>query len=327
MKTIYLPHLGKSVKLGRRPPRIRCPRRRLGDYLRYSLPAPPASCDYSVKGQPVLSDVYLNDTYGDCVIAAMYHLVGLWTGNAAGKAWLASASQIIADYSAIGGFDPNNPNITDHGCDVQTALNYWVQHGLADGTKLLGWLSVDATNAEEVMAAMYLFENLFFGVGLPDDWIAPAPSASDFVWAPAGAPDPENGHAFVGVGYDPSGVKIDTWGLIGTITYEAISEYGASPGGGELYVCLSPDQIAKGAIKAPNGVDWSSLIADFDAMGGHVPIPPPPPPPPHPPNPSPTLAQAEAWAAAGLARGSPVLTRAKAIALVNQGLTANWPKP
>jgi hypothetical protein len=72
------------------------------------------------------------------------------------------------------------------------------------------------------------------------------------------------------VGYGALGVTIDTWGLIGTITYPATAKYAVPAANGELYVMLSPDQLEAGYQKAPNGIAWSQLIADFDAMGGNV---------------------------------------------------------
>jgi hypothetical protein len=289
----------------------------LQNYLRAAvLPTPPASCDYSAAGAPALQNIYLNDQYGDCVIAGGYHVVGLETGNAnGGHPFVATTQQIVADYSAIGGFDPNNPQATDNGCDEQTALNYWTQHGFADGTKLIGWLAVDATNMQQVMTAMFLFENLFFGIELPDAWINPMPSASGFVWD-VGTPDPDNGHCVMGVGYTPQGVKIDTWGMFGTLTWAAIAALCTQSGGGELYVMLTPDQLAKGQAKAPNGINWTSLLTDFNTMGGNVPVPAPAPAPPapaptppHPAPPAPT--------------GAPTLVQA--IAWATQGLQKNWP--
>ena len=113
-------------------------------------------------------------------------------------------------------------------------------------------------------------ENVYFGVELPDEWISPMPSSSGFVWDLAGAPDQNNGHCFVGVGYTAQGVQIDTWGMIGTITWAAIAKYATTAGEGELYTVLGPDGIAKATKKAPNGFDWSQLVADFDSMGGNV---------------------------------------------------------
>lgn len=336
MKTVFAPHLGRTVKLGRKRPIARCPRLQLRNYARLSLPTPPTSCDYGPAAKSVLDHVYLNDQLGDCVIAGGYHVVGVETGNA-GALFTATDAQIIKDYSAIGGYVPGVDS-TDQGCDEQTALNYWLQHGFADGTKLAGWLAVDATNKQEVMAAMYLFENLFFGIELPDAWVNPFPAGPGFTWGVAGPPDPSNGHCIMGTGYDASGVLVDTWGLIGHMTWDAVAKYCSTAGQGELYVMLTPDQLTKGQQKAPNGVSWTNLIADFDAMGGSVPLPAPPPAPPpapvppaptpNPPTPvaAPTLAQVQAWAVQKLITGAPVMTRAQAEKSVIASLAAHWPK-
>lgn len=278
LKEIHSPSHGRTVKLGRRNPTSR-PKLHLKNYLT-ALMTPPASCDYSAKVLPVLTDIMGNDQLGDCVIAGGYHIVGVETGNA-GAAFHANSAQIIADYSAIGGYVPGDPN-TDQGCELPTALAYWQKHGFANGTKLLGYLAVDATNRTEVELACWLFENLYFGMALPDHWINPFPAGNGFLWGESGASDPNNGHCVMGMGYDAHGVKIDTWGLLGTITWAAIARYASATSGGELHVMLSPDQLAKGQLKAPNGIDWSAIVADFDAMGGNVPVPTPPAPEPPP---------------------------------------------
>jgi hypothetical protein len=290
--------------------------------------------DYTPKANSSLVNIYGNDKLGDCVIAGGYHVVGVETGNA-GNQFIASSTQITNDYSAIGGYVPGNPN-TDNGCDEPTALSYWTTHGFANTTKLLGWLAVDPTNQTEVMQGLWLFENLFLGLELPDAWISPFPSSNGFTWGTAGAPDPENGHCIIGAGYTPSGLTIDTWGLLGILTWQALAKYCASQVGGELYVMLTPDQLTKGQTIAPNGVAWTSLIADFDALGGNVPVPTPPtpiPPTPTPPVPTPpapttavTLAEATQWAMAGLVKSPFVITRPQAEEIVKKSLSSNWPK-
>ena len=194
------------------------------------------------------------------------------------------------------------------GCDEHTALKYWTMTGFANGTKLLGWLDLDATNQKQLTTAMWLFENLFFGVALPDSWINPFPSADGFIWG-VGIPDYNNGHCFIGVGHNDKGIVINTWGLEGLLTYAAIAKLATQQYGGEVHVMLTPDMIAKGQNKAPNGLDWTAIIKDFNTLGGKVPVPAPPSPAPTPPpapTPSPTptpkaltLAQAQMVMAAG----------------------------
>ena len=288
MKLVYAPHLGRSVKLGgRRRPRTPGLCLKLENYITNRLAAPPSTVDYSPAAMTALRQMYDNDTLGDCVIAGGYHTVGVETGNAtAGTPFIATNDQIIADYSAIGGYVPGDES-TDQGCDMQTALNYWSSHGSADGTKDLGWLAVDPTNVTLVKQALWLFGNLDFGIELPDAWISPFPSADGFTWDVAGAPDPDNGHCIVGVAYDSVGVTIATWALLGKLTFAAITEYCASSANGELYVRLTPDQVAKGQAIAPNGVAWADLISDWNSIGGHV-SPAPAPAPSPSPSPTPT---------------------------------------
>jgi hypothetical protein len=272
IKTVQHPVSGDTFRLGRKRPVARCPRFALRNYLTRSMPAPPVTCDYSKAAQPALSKIYENDNLGDCVIAGMAHVVGVLTGNAGGNATIYSNDQIIKLYSAIGGYVPGDP-ATDQGCDEQTALNYWENNGAPASTgthKIAGWMTVDATNPEEFRTALWLFENLYFGLELPDAWINPMPSAAGFVWDAAGPAVPENGHCVAGVGYTAQGITIDTWGMTGLMTNAAIAKYATQAAGGELYTVVSMDAISRADARAPAGFDWSQLIADFDSMGGNV---------------------------------------------------------
>jgi hypothetical protein len=277
IKTVRNPVSGHTFKLGRKRPIARCPRFALKNYLTRSMPAPPPAIDYTKNATAALANVYDNDTLGDCVIAGMAHIVGVLTGNSGTNPFLYSDNEIVGLYSAIGGYVPGNPS-TDQGCDEQTALNYWENNGalppkttsLTGAHKIAGWMTVDATNIEECQTALWLFENLYFGLELPDAWINPMPSASGFVWDAAGAPDPDNGHCVVGVGYAAAGITIDTWGMTGLMTNAAVNMYPKQASGGELYTVVSIDAISAANEKAPNGFDWSQLVADSDSMGGNV---------------------------------------------------------
>jgi hypothetical protein len=251
---------------GRRRPIAHCPRMRLESYMRRDLPHPPAAVTYAPHAWSALAKIDENDTLGDCVIAGMEHLEGVFTGNAGLPPLAFSDVQTTALYSAIGGYKPGDP-ATDQGCDEQTALNYWQHHGLLGGHKISGWLAVKASDVVEVRTAAYLFENIFFGVELPDAWVNPMPAKSGFTWDIAGDANPDNGHCFVGVGYDAKGVIIDTWGMLGHITWAAVAKYASGNLAGELYTVLSQDIINKATQKAPTGFDWNYLLGDFKALG------------------------------------------------------------
>jgi hypothetical protein len=268
-KTIVHPTSKRSFKMGRNRPVARGPRFSLRNYLMRSIPPPPATVSYAKAASTALSNIYENDTLGDCVIAGMAHVVGVLTGNA-GTPFIYTNQQIIALYEAIGGYVPGQPS-TDQGCDEQTALNYWENNGAPAGAhKIAGWLAVNAADPTEYRTALWLFENLYFGLELPDKWVNPMPDGSGFVWNVAGAPDPNNGHCVVGVGYTAEGVTIDSWGMLGLITDAAIAKYAAPGAHGDLYTVVSQDAISKATQKAPAGFDWSQMVADFDSMGGSV---------------------------------------------------------
>lgn len=334
LKQITDPRTKKTIKFGRKRSPRGAMKLHFRDFLLKSVPTPPPSVDYSVQASAILSDVFLNDQLGDCVIAGGYHIEGQATANA-GDPFHATSAQITADYSAIGGYVPGDPS-TDNGCNLQDAMNYWMSKGFANGTKLLGWLAIDPTNKAELMLALYLFENLYFGIELPDTWITPFPSGDGFVWD-VGTPDPQNGHCVEGDGYNAQGVQIDSWGLEGTLTWAAIAQLCTTNAGGEVYVMLTPDIMAKAQTKAPSGVAWTDIIAAFDQMGGTVPVPVAPPAPVQPPAPAPsptpapapvgvTLAQAQTWAVAGLLKAPHLMNRAVATSAVSQSLAKNWPK-
>lgn len=285
---------GKTLRFGRARPVVRHPALRLGNYLK-AIAAPPASMDYAPHAAATLAEMYGNDVLGDCVVAAVGHVEGVMTANA-GSEFLFTDAEITAIYSGACGYVPGNAN-SDQGCDIQTTLAYWRNKGAPIGSahKPVGWLAVDPANKTEMMTAIWLFENLIFGIELPDAWVNLMPTmASGFVWDVAGAPDPNNGHCFPGVGYSAAGVKISTWAMTGILTWAAIAKYAAASAQGELYVVLDQDMINVASQLAPSGLNWAQLVADFNALGGNVtpptptptpaPTPPTPPMPPSPPS-------------------------------------------
>ena len=268
LRTIFAPHLGTTVKMGRTAAPPGAQKLQLAKYATAAPFATPASADYAPKASAALNNTFLNERLGCCVVAAGYHILGVLTGNA-GPTFTATSPQIISDYSAIGKYVPGDPS-TDRGCNEQEAFNHWMTTGFADGSRLAGYTAVNAANPSEVKAALYLFENLIFGMTMPNSWIYPLPSKPGFVWDAAGPSDPNNGHCVMATGYNDKGVQIVSWGFAGTVTWKALAEYAIPSAGGEMYALLSPDQLIRAVQKAPNGIAWNDLVADFNSMGGSV---------------------------------------------------------
>jgi hypothetical protein len=269
MKRFVHPITGHHFYGGRRHPKTLGAHLKLREYLRTaSLPYPPQKVNYGTPASSSLGQMYLNDQLGDCVIAMMGHTAGVLTAGADNELLLTRA-QVIALYSAIGGYVPGYPE-TDQGCDEVTAFNFWRRCGLMPGGahKIAGWMAVDGTDKLELRTALWLFENLQFGMDLPDAWVDPFPEGTGFRWEVAGPPIPENGHAFSGFGYNRHRVLISTWGMVGNLPWNAIATYGKPSSGGGVYVVLSEDAINKAQAKAPNGLSWDQLRADFRLLQG-----------------------------------------------------------
>lgn len=252
------------MKLGRTPPIPGQKFLSLGDFLP-TLPAPPPTADFTGPAKKVLSDIMGNDRLGDCVIAGGYHVKGLITANA-GAEFHATSQQVVHDYSAIGGY--NGTRATDRGCDEQKALDYWLRHGWADGSKIVGWLKVNPHDLNLCRTACWLFEHLYYGSAMPNAWTPP--QRPGFVWD-IGRANNQNGHCFMSPGYTADGFIIETWGIAGTLTDRAMQQNIQ-----ELYVMLDESMVSKINNKAPNAMDWGALVAAWNSMGGSVAPPPPP---------------------------------------------------
>ena len=276
VKTLIHPVTGQRFKLGRnRWPEALHPCLKFRDYVRRGLPAPPASVDYSPAASACLSQILLNDQLSDCTAASLFHIFGVLLGNA-GTPVTWTNGQVQKFYSGSTGYIPGDPS-TDQGGNLSDVLSYCRKHGLlADGShKIVGTLTLDATDVMEYRTALWLFEAFDFGIELPDAWIDPMPSGPGFTWGAAGDPDPEAGHSFCGVGCDVNGnVTIDPWGGVGlgTLTAKAIAKYATGAANGEMRVVLSRDSINKASQKCPAGFDFKQLVADFNSLGGNISI-------------------------------------------------------
>jgi hypothetical protein len=267
LKTIIQPGTGRSFKLGRIQPPVRhslVSMRKLKAAGVLPAVVVPETTNYVAKAMPSLNEMYLNDVESCCVISGGAHVRGVTSFNS-GTGVLFNDDQINAQYSAIGGYVPGDES-TDGGCDENTAISYWKSTGWPDGVKLLHAVAVDASNLAEMREAMYLFEGLFFGVGLPDAWVNPMPSASGFVWGLTGDPDPSNGHCFVTCDLTVGGFTISTWGMLGQLTNAAASFYGDTAQGGQVFAMLTEDVVSKISGKSPAGYNVAQLQAYLAAL-------------------------------------------------------------
>jgi len=224
-------------KLGKKLGRVVDPRTlKLKNLLEAPLPVPPVSSMYSRDRTsfPVLG----NDQYGDCALASLAgHRVIVQERNAGQKEREPSTQEVLEAYSAITGFDPNDPS-TDNGTYMLDALNYQRRTGTGhekDGTThtIYAFAEVDRTTMQ-LRLASWLFGGFYLGLWLPI-------SAQDQdVWDVAdganGRPGSWGGHAVWVIGYTRSTVTCITWGGKQAMTWAFISKYAD-----EAYAVISED--------------------------------------------------------------------------------------
>jgi hypothetical protein len=280
---ITLPN-GQQVKLGRIPPVIAFDygglrvrqyadghqkvTLRFGNYLDPAqVQAPlPDSTNWRAKAGESLKHMYLNDQYGDCVIAGKYHSVGIWTGNDSDQIVTGTDSEVLAAYHAICG-----PG--DNGCIITDVLDAFRDRGLKfQGVthKIDDYVSIDWTNKELVKAALQVFGTITLGIDLPSAWTSGGDGSTWDVTNSGSV----GGHDVPAIDYDAKGVYISTWGGTRLMTWAAFL---SKRWIGEADVPLSPDWYGKDNL-APNGIDAARLKDDLAKLGqGVIPTIDPPP--------------------------------------------------
>jgi hypothetical protein len=203
----------------------------------------------------------------NCTAAGAFHL-GANILGLAGKSVPFTADEAVEFYSGSTGYVPGE-SWTDQGGNEPDVLNYWRAHGLVGGQhKISGWVQVDAGNQRELQVGVYLFGGLYLGLCLPDAYEPTGDFNNGFLWDVEGDSDPSNGHCIVALGYSRTGLIVDTWGYLGTLTWAAVAKYCSSDSNGMINAVVSPDIIESVTRKSPSGLYFSQLLADFDHFFG-----------------------------------------------------------
>jgi len=280
-------------RYGRRAPK-RARAIQLFPHLTDVVPAHPAAADNLARlnGWQMLG----NDRAGDCVAVTWANFRRLVTAILTGHEVYPTQDQVWALYrtqnphfNPDGTADTNGPGSSaDGGMDIQTLLEYLVQHGGPDGVKAIGFAQVNPHNTQEVKAALAIFGGLWVGVvvqeanqeqfndGEPWDYDRHSPD--------------EGGHSVLTGGYGPAGPgplggdeRFITWAAETSFTDAFWSRKVE-----EAWVVIWPEHPTDSGFLA--GVDLASFAADYTAITGRsfpAVVPPQPQPTPGPvPGPS-----------------------------------------
>jgi len=256
-------------RLGKHPKKVDPRTLQLARYLTPELPAPPPSCDYSVKLSTL--GMMANDRVGDCTCAAAGHIVQDATSYEGAQVVVPDAD-VLAMYSAVSGYDPVT-GANDNGAACLDVLNYWHQTGFAgpQGPHKIAAFAELGLVSSAIQTAVYLLGAAYIGVNLPltcqgaSSWeVPPGGTAGN------GAPGSWGGHCVPIVAYDATGVTVLTWGEKLHASWEFLATYMD-----EAYAVVTQDFVdAQGTD--PAGLDLTQMLADAAALGTS-PVPAPAP--------------------------------------------------
>ena len=188
----------------------------LETYVKGNLPAIPKSFDYSsrVKDYPMA----LNDTYGDCTIAGVIHMLQLQYAEIGETFEYPGDEAVKAEYFKLSGG-------ADSGLIENQVLKTWMTNGLFNN-KISAYAPVNIKNRKEMAAAIYLFGSVYLGVEMPAN--AETQFEDHQPWHIDNYPEPPTGgHCVVATGCNRFGVDIITWGATESMTWTWWETYGS----------------------------------------------------------------------------------------------------
>lgn len=248
-----------KYKLGKLPAQKNSVSFRFRDYLSLSkLPPAPvpgghkdlASSDHNMFG---------NDTVGDCTCADVGHATLYWNKEA-GKTVKVTTANVLAMYSKITGYNPDDPS-TDQGADMAVVAKYHQKTGLQDESgnhhKIAAYLAITPGNFEEIKQAIHLFGACSIGWELPES--AQEQFSAGKPWSVVKGSPIEGGHDTLAIGYDGTYLYIVTWGAVQKVEWAFVSKYM------DEGVCKLSDEMLKNS-KSLEGFNASQLTTDLKEL-------------------------------------------------------------
>lgn len=246
-----LPQLG--LKLGTAPSRRYT--LNLDDYVDSSIPIP-ATLERPADAAGYPYGMLDNDSYGDCVSAAAFHMQETFRLKEGVRPTPWSAATALAWYFKINGVAPGPPgSSSDQGSDPQAAMQYWRQTGLP-GHNIVGY-GVLQPGSPNIRRAIFEFGAVMFAIALP---VEAQQQGVKWRWQPGSQPGSWGGHAIAGDSYTPDLLGFISWAQEGAMDNPFWTNCGE-----QVLVPLSHDQIGKGG-KGPGGFLFSQMAADLPTL-------------------------------------------------------------
>lgn len=244
---------------GRLAPDPDLPHLKLSSIFHKDLPAPPASSDWLSTVPGDAWGMLGNDEVGDCTCAGLAHKrIGDCYVNQ-GETLAVTTEETLALYSAITGYDPDDPR-TDQGALCQDVLGYWRKQGFL-GEKPLAFAKVDLSSQREVEQAVAAFGQIYTGFEVPDSAMQQFQDGKP--WDVVKGASIEGGHCVTLGQYDHDGLTAVTWGATQRLTWRFFREYFD-----EAWVIVGSDMIDPKTGLDHLGVSLDALKAEFTNLTG-----------------------------------------------------------
>lgn len=242
-----------NYKLGKLPARDSV-KLKLKDYLTFSVVPPTKFGHYDLETNWGLLG---NDQYGDCVWAGAGHETILWNKEA-DKTITITEQDALNDYSAVTGFNPDNPS-SDQGTDMQVAAAYRQKTGITDGTnrhKITAYVALSVGDKTELKQAIYLFSAVGVGINFPASAMTQFNDGKPWTIVKSSI---EGGHYVPAVGYDSKYVYVVTWGKIQKMSWGFLEKYND-----ESLAYISLEMLTNN--KSLEGFDLAQLQTDLKQL-------------------------------------------------------------
>jgi hypothetical protein len=228
---------------------------RFSNYLKTTLPAPPATFDalqdvfksLGISDPKALFPMDGNDQYGDCTIAAVAHAITVFNGKIGKKKIWGTVPIEKLYFKLTGG--------ADSGLDELNVLNYW-QSNKIDGDEILAFVKIDQKNHDHIKSAIQLFGGVYLGFQVQQNCLNDFNNGKE--WTPGRLTN--EGHAVYATGYDDKSVTVLTWGTTQKGTWAWWDECVD-----EAYAVLPPEAENS---KFTTGFDFAQLKEDLNAVAG-----------------------------------------------------------
>lgn len=249
-----------EYKLGKLRARKGAFQMKLGTYVDRNLVPVPLRIGHEKIGLPW--GMFKNDEFSCCVFAGAAHEHMIWT-HEGGKTVEFNDAGVLADYAAVTGFDPKNPD-SDTGTDMEQAAQYRRKIGIIDAAgarhKIDAYLAPRIGDADDLALLCYLTGAVGVGLRLPnsamDQFDAEKPwDVAQKTGGYAG------GHYVTCLGRNTKGnFLVLTWGRIQAMTprfYERFSDEA---------VGYFSTEILRGKV-SPEGFDEPTLRSHIAKLG------------------------------------------------------------